>query len=112
MMPFDKLWCYLIKYDATTFRAVARIFRRGVTDLFVCVHKHAKVGGLGACSPRKFLKLEIVSEVILGQKQSRSSYMARGYFHPIFGFPCVHLLRQLKSNFHEKVLSLAKQQVE
>ena len=35
---------------------------------------------------------EIVSVVILGQKQSRSSYMARGYIHPIFGFPCLHLL--------------------
>ena len=38
---------------------------------------------------------EIASEAILGQKQSRSSYMAHGVLHPIFGCPCVHLLSQL-----------------
>ena len=57
MMPFDKVWCYLIKYDATTFRAVARIFRRGVTDLFVCVHKHAKVGGSGGMLPQEIFEI-------------------------------------------------------
>ena len=40
-------------------RPIARIFRRGVTsvsDMYVCMHKHARVGGgrVGACSPRKF----------------------------------------------------------
>ena len=40
--------------------------------------------------PQEILEIrcsEIASEVILGQKQSPSSYMARGVFHPIFGFP-------------------------
>ena len=69
------------------------------------MHKHGRVGGLGACSPRKFLEIrcsEIASEAILGQKQSRSSYTARGVLHPIFGCPCVHLLSQLTSDFHER----------
>ena len=85
-----------------------------VSDLYVCMHKHAKLGGSGACSLRKSLESrcsEIASEAILGQKQSRSSYMARGELHPMsmyafakpadFGFPL------------EKVLSLrlAEQQV-
>ena len=85
--------------------------------MYVCVHnyKHAKVVGSGGMLPQEIFEIkysEIVSEVILGQKQIRSSYMARGYIHPILGFPCLHLLRQLTSNFHEKVLSLAKQQEE
>ena len=42
------------------------------------------------------------SEAILGQKQSRWRYMARGALHPIFDCPCVHLLSQLTSNFHER----------
>ena len=63
--------------------------------------------GLGACSPRKILEIrssEIVSEDILGQKQSRSSYMARGVSHPIFGclHTGMHLLSQLISNFQER----------
>ena len=55
------------------------------------------IGG-GACSPRKFFEIgcsEISSEAILGQKQSRSSCMARGVLHPIFGCPCMHSLSQL-----------------
>ena len=55
---------------------------------FVCMHKHARLGG-GAetCYPRKFLEIrcyEIASETIVGQKQSCSSYMARRVLHPIF----------------------------
>ena len=34
----------------------------------------------------------------MGQKQSCSSYMARGVLHPIFGCPRMHLLSQLTSN--------------
>ena len=63
------------------------------------------LGGLGVCSPRKVLEIrcsELASEAILGQKQSRSSYMAQGVFHPIFSCPCMHLLSQLSSNFHER----------
>ena len=56
--------------------------------IYVYMHKHARLGSLGACSPRKFFKIrcsEIASGAILGQKQSQSSYMAGGVLHPIFG---------------------------
>ena len=57
----------------TAIRPVARIFRRGVTWMSN-LHKHIRLGGLGACSPRKFFEIkcsEIASaEVILVQKQS------------------------------------------
>ena len=58
---------------------------------------------LGACmGPQEILResrcSEIVSVAILGQKRSRSSYMACGVFHPIFGCPCMHFLSQLTSN--------------
>ena len=51
----------------------------------ICMYayNHARLGGSG--SPRKFLEIrcsEIASEAILGQKQSRSSYMAREILHP------------------------------
>ena len=39
---------------------------------------------LGACSPKKFIEIrfsEIASEVILGQKQSCSSYIAHVHFY-------------------------------
>ena len=46
---------------------------------------------------------EIVSEAILGQKQSRSSYMARGALHPILAVHgSTHLLSQLTLNFHDR----------
>ena len=76
------------------------------------LHKHTRLGGSGACSPRKFLEIrcpEIVSEAILGQKHSHTSYLARGVLHPIISCPCMHLLSQLTSNF--PVLKLAEQQV-
>ena len=47
-----------------------------MSDLYACVHKHARLGGSGG---RKFLEIrcsEIASEAILGQKQSCSIYMA------------------------------------
>ena len=34
---------------------------------------------------------ELASEAILGQKQNRKSYMARGVLHPIFGCPRMQL---------------------
>ena len=52
--------------------------------------------------PQEIRCSEIASEAILGQKQSRSSYMARGILHPIFGCPRLHLLCQLTLNFHER----------
>ena len=67
--------------------------------------KDARLGGSGACSPRKFLEVrcsEIASEAILGQKQSRSSCMARGALHLIFGCPCTDLVNKLTSNFHTR----------
>ena len=45
---------------------------------------------------------ENASEGILGQKNSRSSYMVRGVLHPNFGCPRMHLLCQLTLNFHER----------
>ena len=77
--------------------------------------KHARLGGVwGHVPPSNFLEIrcsEIVSEAILGQKQSRSSYMARGVLHPICDcHACMHLLSQLTSNFG-KVLRLAEQHV-
>ena len=73
---------------------VARIRRRGVTwmsDLYVCVQKHARLGGSwGHALPGNFLEIrcsEITSEAILGQKQE--------YFIQF-------LLSQLTSNFHER----------
>ena len=58
--------------NAKKSRPVARIFRRGVTWMSN-LHKHTRLGGLGACSPWKFLEIrcsEIVSEAILRQKHS------------------------------------------
>ena len=45
--------------------------------MYAYINKHARLGGLGGCSPRKFLEIrcsEIASGVNFGQKQSRSSY--------------------------------------
>ena len=69
------------------------------------LHKDTRLGGLGACSPRKVLEIrcsEIASEVILGLKNSHSSYLAHRVLHPIFGCPCMHLLSQLTSNFPDR----------
>ena len=52
----------------------------------VYMDKHARLGGVVGCSPMKILEIrcsEITSEAILGQRQSHSSYMARGVLHPI-----------------------------
>ena len=73
---------------------------------FVWMHASAcKTRGVWEHAPPGFLEMrcsEIASEAILGQKQSRSSYMARGVLHPIFGCPFVHLLSHLTSDFHER----------
>ena len=61
--------------------------------------------------PQEFFYIEIrCSEITSEAKQSRSSYMAHLVLHPIFGCPYTHLLRQLTSNFHKKVLWLEEQQ--
>ena len=64
--------------------------------------KHARLEGYGGMLPQEILEIrcsEIASEANLGQKQSRSSFMACGVLHPIFDCPCVHLPSQLTSNF-------------
>ena len=51
-----------------------------MSDVYVCIYKQATrqdYGGLGGCSPRKFLEIrcsEIASGAIFEQKQSNSSY--------------------------------------
>ena len=69
----------------------------------LCKHKHVRIGGSG--SPRKFCEIrcfEIASEAILGQKQSRSIYMAHRVVLLIFGCSHMDLLSQLTSNSHER----------
>ena len=61
-----------------------------ISIVYVYIHKRARPGGLdlGVCSPRKNFEIrcsEIGSEVILGQKQSHSNYIARGVLDRIFG---------------------------
>ena len=76
----------------------------GVTrmhDACVCMHA-SMTRGVWGMFPQEIRCSEIASEEILGQKQSRSSYMACGVLHPIYGCPCMHLLSQLTSNFHER----------
>ena len=50
-------------YLLCAFRPIVMIFRRGVTtwvyDVYVCMHKHARIGAQGACSPRNFFFFEI-----------------------------------------------------
>ena len=45
--------------------------------MYAYINKRTRLGGLGGCSPRKFLEIrcsEIASGVNFGQKQSHSSY--------------------------------------
>ena len=77
--------------------------------MHVYLHRHARVGGVWGHTPlpkKKNFQInigcsEIASEAIVGQKQSRSSCMACGVLHRIFGCPCMHLLRQLTRNLYE-----------
>ena len=88
-----------------------------MSDLYVHMQPYKTRGAWGHAPPRKFLEIrrtEIASWAILGQKQSRSSYMARGVLHPIFGCPCMHFVKPADVEFpQEKVLGLglAEQQV-
>ena len=50
------------------------------------LYKDTRLGGSGACSPRKFLEIrcsEIAFEAILGQKHSYNNYLTRRVLHPI-----------------------------
>ena len=60
-------------------------------DAVICsMHKHARLGRSRGMLPQEIRCSEIASEVIFEQKQSRSSYIAHGVLHPIFGCPCMH----------------------
>ena len=52
-----------------------------MSDLYVCMHKHARLRGSGDMLPQKIFLNYMLS--ILVQKQSHSSYMARGELHSI-----------------------------
>ena len=70
----------------------------------VCMCKVGRIGGSGVCSPRKLLGIrgsEIASEASW-DRESHSTYIACRVLHPIFGFPYIHLLSQLISNFRKK----------
>ena len=72
--------------------------------MYACI-KHARLVGSGGMLTQEIFEIrcsEIASEVVLGQKQSRSSCMARGVLHSIFGRPCMDLLSQLTWNFYER----------
>ena len=83
-----------------------------MSDVYVCMRKHARQWRSGGMFLQEiFKKLDalrsttmalllsqnglrsnIASEAILGQKRSRSSYIAHGVLHLIFGCACMHLL--------------------
>ena len=59
-----------------------------MSDVYVCMHKHVRLGGIWGHTPSEKLEIrcsEIASEAILEQKQSCSSYMAHRVLHPFFG---------------------------
>ena len=64
----------------------------GYMDIYACPRMQYYIGGSGGMLPQEIGRSEIASEAILGQKQSRSSYMAHEGLHPIFCCPCMHLL--------------------
>ena len=62
-----------------------------MSDLYVCMYKHAKVRGPGACSPRKFLEIRCSK---IASEQSCSSY--------------IHGSRSIASNFWLSMCTFAK----
>ena len=94
-----------VRYHYNICRPVARIFRRGLHVCQMQVYACISMQDYGMLSQENFTEMrcsEIASEAILGQKQSRSSYMTHCILHSIFGCPCIHLLSQLTSNFQER----------
>ena len=82
-----------------------------MSDVYVCIYKQASrqdYGGLGGCSPRKFLEIrcsEIASGAIFGQKQSCSSYYFIQFLAVLHAFA-----KPAGFKFpREKVLRLAEQ---
>ena len=49
-----------------------------MSDVYVCMHKHARLEECGGMFPQEIRCSDIASETILGQKQSHSSSMVRG----------------------------------
>ena len=84
--------------------------------MYVYMHKHERLGGSGGMLPHEnFFEIRcsgIASEAVLGQNQSRSSYMAGGALHQILGCPRNAFAIPADFEFpQEKVLRLTEQQV-
>ena len=73
---------------------------------YICIHKHARLEGLGGMLPQEiFLKIrcsEVVSEDISGWKKSHSGYMARGVLYPIFWLAMYACALPAHFNFHKR----------
>ena len=85
-----------------------------MSDLYICMQPCKTRGrDLGACSPRKFLEIrcsEIASEAILGQKQSRNTWIVEYCIQ--FGCHVYAFVKPADIEFpREKVLRLAEKQI-
>ena len=49
--------------------------------MYVCMHKHVRLGGSGGMLPQE--KLDVYKIAIFGQKQTRISYMTHRVLHLI-----------------------------
>ena len=91
--------------------------------IYAYINKHARLGSLGGCSPRKFLEIrcsEIASGVNFGQKQSHSSYYFIQFLAVLHAFakpadfklprekvlrlaePCTHPMQTRSTGFIQK----------
>ena len=73
-----------------------------MSDLYVCVHKHARLAGSRGMLPQEsFLKFDAL-RLLLRPFWDRSRAVVATwfteYFIQFFGCPCMHLLSQLTSN--------------
>ena len=76
------------------------------------MQKNARLGGSGGKLPREISCSESASEAILGQKQSRSSYIARRNIQSNFWLYMYALVMPVDFEFlREKELRLAEQEV-
>ena len=67
---------------------------------YVCIHKHARLGGVWGHSP---------SEIFFRKSDALRLLLRPVWDRRVFGYPRMHLLSQLTSN-REKILRLAEQQ--
>ena len=76
-----------------------------MSDLYVSMYKHARLGGSGACSPRRFLKLNAL-RLLLRQLCDRSRAVVAAwraeYWIQFLAAMYMHLLSTLTLNFHER----------